>query len=437
MLSVSIITNCRRTVLFGLIFLICNKVSSQENSPYSRYGLGDVLPSQNISNRAMGGVVAAYADIQTINFVNPASYSRLRVTTFDVGLDYTSHTLKSLDPVNKFNSSNLTPAYLQIGVPLSKKGHWGMNFGLRPITRISYKLDKSTRLPNIDSVTYLYEGSGGSYEVYAGTGIGTKHFSLGINVGYQFGNKDYSTKVIFQNDTLLYYKSKSSDSTSFGGVFVHGGLQYQGKIGKKTWLKLGAYGQLKNQMNAKRNISRETYQTDPASGDKQIDSVYSLRDQSGKVIFPGTIGVGFSIEKEDKWSFGADYSFTKWSDYRYYGEEDEVRDTWQLRVGGQIIPNIKSKSYWSSVSYRIGFYTGPEYVQIDQKLPKYGFTFGVGLPIRKYGAYSLYNNQFTIINTAFEVGARGDKNSPVKENFFKISLGLTLSDLWFIKPKYN
>ena len=47
-----------------------------ENSPYSRYGLGDVLPSQNIMSRGIGGVSAAYADVISVNFQNPASYAK-------------------------------------------------------------------------------------------------------------------------------------------------------------------------------------------------------------------------------------------------------------------------------------------------------------------------------------------------------------------------
>ena len=43
-----------------------------ENSPYSRYGLGDQLPAMNLLNRAIGGITAAYNDPITVNFVNLA-----------------------------------------------------------------------------------------------------------------------------------------------------------------------------------------------------------------------------------------------------------------------------------------------------------------------------------------------------------------------------
>ena len=53
---------------------------SQENSPYSRYGIGNLVPSGNIVNRAMGGISAGYSDPgnnitpANINFINPCPF---------------------------------------------------------------------------------------------------------------------------------------------------------------------------------------------------------------------------------------------------------------------------------------------------------------------------------------------------------------------------
>jgi len=59
----------------SFFILSASKIFSQDNSPYSRYGLGDIVPNTNIVNRAMGGISAAYSDPLTVNFNNPASYS--------------------------------------------------------------------------------------------------------------------------------------------------------------------------------------------------------------------------------------------------------------------------------------------------------------------------------------------------------------------------
>ena len=52
---------------------------AQENSPYSRYGIGNLVPPGNISNRGMGGISAGVSDATTINTVNPASYGNLSI----------------------------------------------------------------------------------------------------------------------------------------------------------------------------------------------------------------------------------------------------------------------------------------------------------------------------------------------------------------------
>jgi hypothetical protein len=59
-------------VLFSSVF---TPVFSQDNSPYSRYGIGDLTPTSNVIGRSMGGISAGYTDVIAINFNNPASYS--------------------------------------------------------------------------------------------------------------------------------------------------------------------------------------------------------------------------------------------------------------------------------------------------------------------------------------------------------------------------
>src|ERR1700712_3743812 len=143
------------SLLFLLVPLI---VFSQENSPYSRYGIGNLVPTGNILNRGMGGISAGFADAATVNFTNPASYSNLIYTTLDIAAEADSRTLKSKDPVGKFTSNNALISYIQIGIPLLygnkkalRKGvSWGINFGLRPVSKINYKITTNSRLTNID-----------------------------------------------------------------------------------------------------------------------------------------------------------------------------------------------------------------------------------------------------------------------------------------------
>ena len=72
--------------------------SAQENSPYSRYGLGDLTPNHNIFTRGMGGISAGIADYNSINFTNPASLRLINNTIFDVGVEINYRDFKKYKP---------------------------------------------------------------------------------------------------------------------------------------------------------------------------------------------------------------------------------------------------------------------------------------------------------------------------------------------------
>lgn len=462
---------CFTLTLLVLFFAALNPVFSQDNSPYSRYGVGDLVPNTNILNRGMGGISAAYSDFLSINFSNPASYASFQSIVeakskkiasgraiLDVGVNFESRTLQESSPVKKFNAGNALFSYINIGVPL--KPNWGMSFGLRPISRISYKIfntqmlkDPQTGQP-IDSALTRYEGDGGSYLASLGTGFALfskkkaygmeEKLSAGLNAGYLFGKKDYSSKRSLINDTVIYYQGNFQNRTTFGNLWLNAGLQYQVPIdtAKRITLALGAYGNWSQKLDANQDILRETYSYDFNLGDVRLDSVSDIRDVKGKIIMPSSFTVGFIIQKpvimekdrrESGWLIGADFSIQNWSKYRFYGQTDSLRNKWELRVGGQYTPFPK-RNYFSNVTYRAGFFMGPDYIQVGKKLPQIGGSFGLGLPI---AVSRQAPNQFTIINLAFEYGRRGNNGNLVRESMFRLSLGLSFSDIWFGKRKYD
>src|SRR5438128_1542849 len=125
MLSVKSTTNktkrlhCFSLTVLGSFLLSITPAFSQDNSPYSRYGIGDLVPNTSITNRGMGGVSAAYSDLFSINFNNPASYYNFQAdvqakskkiadgrTVFDVGMNFESRKLQQSNPDKKFTAGN-------------------------------------------------------------------------------------------------------------------------------------------------------------------------------------------------------------------------------------------------------------------------------------------------------------------------------------------
>ena len=395
---------------------------AQENSPYSRYGIGNIFQSSNIVSRGMGGISGAFtegryvkvngelkqiANSPSINFNNPATYAYSALTfdptkyqapvLFDVGTEYQNRTLKSNNPVSKYSTNNLIFSYVQIGVPLTTKKMakkdmaLGLNFGLRPVTRINYKIEKFGRLSGIDSLQTIYEGNGGLNEAYTGLGLKIKNFSIGFNTGYLFGNKDYSTRLIFINDTVSYHASNSATKTYLGGLFFNAGILYT-KYFKKgndySALRIGAYGNLSQSYNASQDVVRETFVYNSTTGNPdRVDSVYESVGQKGKVQLPATYGVGITYENKH-WIIGADFEATNWSTYRFYGATDAVKNNWTAKAGVQYFPAAdNSRKYLNFVKYRAGFYFGPDYINVDSNLPQYGITLGGGFPLKLKGAF--------------------------------------------------
>lgn len=446
---------------------------AQDNSPYSRYGLGDVMPSANTTTRGMGGISAGYADILSINFSNPASYSQFQTfleqrskkvssgrVILDAGLNFSNRTLIAPNTPNRFTSSDILFSYLQVGLPIRK--NWGLSFGLRPVHRISYLINRYERLKDpvtglpIDSSITQLRGSGGSYLPSIGTGFGfklaekktntreaTNTISFGLNAGYMFGSRENTRLRSLINDSVLYYSSDHTTNSSFGDIFFNSGIQYQIEMNNlvnknKTFVRLGASGNWQQNLKGSQDSLVQTFTRGSAGEELQIDSVYQHDNVKGEIIYPASYKFGFVVQRINAnlsgWLFGADYSINNWDNYRFFGNHDSVGTNWQINVGGQFNPRPRS-SYFSRVVYRFGFNAGPDYIKLKKELPQFGVSFGMGLPIGGYNRLSRY--EYSMLNLGFEYGKRGNNDNLLKENLFRISIGLNFTDLWFVKKKYD
>jgi hypothetical protein len=438
---------------FGVLLALSSLsvASAQGNSPYSRFGLGDLLPNSNISTRGMGGISAGYADALSVNFSNPASYSGFQVikeprtnkmafgrVVLDAGVNFESKTLAT-NTAQKFTNSDAYFSYVQVGLPL--RNRWGLTFGIRPVSRISYKIQRNERLKDpvsgnqLDSAVTQFSGSGGGFLPTIGTGFGIgKHLSVGVNVGYFFGRREINTTRSLINDTVLYYSAEHETDYSFSKLFFNAGLQYRIDLKDNKYIRLGAAGNWKQKLNAKQDILRQTYTVDAGGGSVQIDSVFQQNDVKGEIIYPLSYTVGFVVGSDVKrWIMGLDFTQSQWSDYRTFGQKDSLQDSWKIQAGGQYSPKPGS-SYFSNVVYRAGLSYGRDYLKIGNSLPAFSASFGMALPIR---ISRMAPNQINAVNIALEYVRRGNKENVLRDNVYRLSLGFNFTDLWFGKRKYD
>ena len=448
-----------------LVVLVCYLTpgKAQNNSPFSRYGLGnEVMNGQNAASQGMGGFSTAFNSSmngsygQSVNINNPASYGQLFMTTFDIAMSLNQTTLIRTNPAGREKTNYLVPNYLAIGVPINKERKIGLAFGLKPLTSIHYSVNELVNINPKDTLLNNYKGDGGLNQLFIGFAKSWKYMSIGLNTGYNFGRKDIETlkTILYNPDSTYYYQSKSSTKTSFGGAFLKLGVQgefpiytidYPATKEKTEYaISYGATYTLDQTLKARQDVTR-AIGTYTANTETPLDTALSTTNNRGNITLPSFIAAGFAIHKKqivargtyDQWVFGLEMNQSAWKDaYTFYGKRDPLSNAYMIRGGVQYNPDPYAfENYWSTVIYRAGFFTGKDYVNIDNNgLKVTGFTLGMGLPIRKYRSYDY---QFTILNVALQLGQRGSSINNFKESFLQFTVGYSLSDVWFNKRKYD
>ena len=422
-------------------------IQPKNNSPYSRFGLGDLLSQPFASSAGMGGLSAGYQDAFHLNFLNPASLAYLQATAFEIGINAKYTNLSGEGNSTNIWSGNLN--YLSLGFPIKNPINkildrdqtpfgWGMNLALLPYSLVGYNIETVTTSPEIGQVTNKLKGTGGTYRLMWGNGVRYGNVAVGATLGYHFGKLTNSRNVEFDSLSIAYI-TELLDETSVSGLIWNVGAQYtldfkktndEGeKVSSGNKIIFGVYG---NSLSSFKTNTSQFYHRDHFDYG-QIDTVINEIDiiQNGKLPSEWTFGLVY--ERLNKLRLGFDYTTSLWSQYENEARPESLMDSYRIAFGGEFIPDVISyNNYFRRVRYRFGaFYnTDPRTVSGEQ-LSGFGITFGAGLPI------ILPRQQTSFVNLAFEVGQFGLEEA-LRETYFKMTLGFTLNDnTWFFKRKFN
>jgi long-subunit fatty acid transport protein len=408
--------------------------STKENSPYSRYGIGDLSNQRAAGLRGMGGIATAYNDVFSVNSYNPATYSFLKVTTLDFAFEGRSRSIY-MDNVST-SSGTATLSYLTIGIPMGK--YAGMSVGITPMSNIYYNANDTLEIDGIGKSILNYNGSGSLQYAYLGLSGQYKGFSIGFNAGYVFGSTRYTT-TLENVDVTPVRNSEFSRYNSVGGLYWKGGLLYKAKLKKDQYINIGAAVTLSQKLNVERDVYDIGFQYVSTSAGLEVirDTVQSTKQvgAKGKLQLPAEYSFGVHYGREFRWNFGADFVYTDWKKFDNFGDRTGVGNTaWRLAAGGEITPNPEAqKKFFSLTTYRLGVYYGKDYIELDNTNITYvGGTVGASFPLKR--SYT----QFGRLHTALDIGQRGTiQNNLAREFFVKFTLGLSLNDIWFTKRKYD
>ncbi|WP_196885978.1 hypothetical protein [Aureivirga sp. CE67] len=424
----------RILVLITILFSLKGVAQKNSSSPYSYFGIGQGQSSATVEQLSMGGVGVSYGDAYHVNLINPALASKLRLTTYTVGLNTRALNVES-ESGGKQKARSTSFSYLAMGIPVGEKG--GFVFGLDPRTTVGYDLTSIMRDGDDISEINYFKGEGGTNRVFANFGYEVfKGLSLGVEGSYIFGK--------IENDVIkqvngVQYATKYGTSYNVKGTSLKLGGFYQYNLKNKMQLNFGATTTFESKLNT--NGNEQFYSLLYIDGVEYPNEFLFDRTIEGSYTTPMRNDFGFGIGIENKWFVGVDYSMRSALDLSgdaFPAQNIQYKDYSKIAVGGFYLPKQNSiSSYWQRVIYRVGFkYEKPgfavrptgslsDFTEIDD----FGISFGLGLPLGK---------KLSNLNLGFEFGRRGDnKDGLIQENYFNFRVGLSLNDKWFNKHKID
>ncbi|MCL2727176.1 MAG: hypothetical protein FWD56_02185 [Bacteroidales bacterium] len=427
----------------SLLFLGGPLLSQTTNSlgtftPYSLFGVGDIVRAGSPVNIAMGGIGQSLRDHRYINFVNPASSTARDPLSFmlDFGVEsnnlyHTSSSAKSA--YNTFNMSHIVFSF-----PLLENA--AMMGGFMPYSHVGYKFEEKEQDPvfvgEVGDVAYLRYGEGSVNQLFLGAAYAiNKNFSVGVQGIYYFGTINRNSDVRF-NSSSLHNSIRTNYHTvmeSFTGKF---GLQYEGKASGRSVVSAGASLMLSS--NLKGSLTQLAATSLEGVG---IDTVVLSVRSGTHLSIPTELAVGVSFSRKyfsesnlNKWMIGFDYTRQDWSNANFaltpgVDFSPTVKNSYML--GFELTPDILNyNSAYKRWTYRGGIYYEQSYVRLNgQQVSSAGLTLGVALPVFRWS---------NAVNFTVDMGQRGSvSNQLIRERYVIFQASFSLYDIWFRKMKYE
>lgn len=240
---------------------------------------------------------------------------------------------------------------------------------------------------------------------------------------------NHEARVLFP-DSANAMNIKEIFYVSMNDLYFNFGAQYKIKLKNDVALNLGVVYSPTLSMSAKTDIFAATFLINSAGVEAPRDTLALAKGYKGRIVIPMMIGGGFSFAKTDKWTLGVDYKWQNWEKFTAFNIGDSLVNSWQVNIGGEIIPNTDNYgNYLARVHYRLGFAYGKTYLHLrGQDLNEYGISFGIGLPLR---------GMRTMLNLGAQYGVRGTTAEHlIQESYFKLVVGFSIYERWFVKRKY-
>ncbi len=432
-------------MVIGLLMILPGLSKAQvsnTSSPYSFSGVGQLNYQGFAAQRAAGYIGRTTRDKGTFSFTNPASYSALEFADMEFSASYNS-VVQSSELQNR-TYTNGTFDYIALGLPVIE-GKLGLTIGLVPYSNAGYLLSEDV-VEDSNNIEYIYEGAGAINRIYVGAGMEVlKGLSVGVNVGYDFGNIRRSKDKRYENTSDIF-SFQDINETKYRGVGIDGGVQYsvQGNGGLTT--VFGASASFGRNLNAENHQIFRTYNS---LGNFIVDTLIDITYAKQALKIPLGYGLALQTGKSEKWGFGFEYAAQEWSTFEDISGIIGFNDMSSYSAGGffqWLSPTIdratlgKLEGFVKTLRISAGVRYEKGYMQFnDQEIEEFGISFGLGIPmLKKITLASGKVPVVSMLNLTAEWIQRGTTdNELIQEDLIRISVGLNFNDKWFIKRKFQ
>ncbi|KAA6333734.1 hypothetical protein EZS27_017883 [termite gut metagenome] len=399
-----------------LFTLLPGAITAQNNtnSPYTRYGYGQLSDQLSGKSKAMGGIAYGLRDSYHINPSNPASYTAVDSLTFLFEAGLTLQNTNFSDGTTKLNAKNSSFDYVTMQFRLHRK--LAMTLGLLPFSNVGYNLNQVTTENSVAN-TITFSGEGGTHQLFAGLGFKLlKNLSIGANLSYFWGDITRTTSEYFSSGAAYSYEEITNVSIS--DLKTDFGLQYTHKFGKKNALIAGMV------FSPKRKLNNDTYVM-------VTTSASSVKDTVADFGIPLSIGGGLTYVYDDRLTVGVDYRLEKWSEVSYMNDANAFCNRSVVALGAEYLPGYTGRNYFSLVKYRLGAYYSLPYYNIRgiRAAKEYGITGGFALPLPRARSLLSVSVQYIKVN--------GQSINTLDENYLRLNIGLTFNERWFFKRRVD
>lgn len=414
------------------------------NSPYGRYGLGVLAHPGVGASESMGGISYGLRRSQHVNPGNPASYSKIDTLTFIFDMGVSMQNAIFSDGTNRQNQYNGSLEYIAMQFPLFK--NFGGSFGLLPFSKVGYSFGRPRSTTDL-VYQESFNGAGGLSQAYAGLAYTpVKYVSIGVNLGYIFGNIEH-------NRMLPYLEGSSLPRYSTTKYYMRAlkydlGAQFTYPFSKEESLTLGVV--YTPGIKTKSDITlfdRNVSSSSPSSTAEVIKSD-TLRNQSFAIA--PSFGTGLTYTNKNLIA-GIDGTYQLWKKSDYPStldnmtQDNRFNNYYRINGGVEYVIDPYNRNFFKRMRIRAGASYGNSYTNVQVSNPttgahlgvsgykEYGVTFGLGLPFRDN-----FNGRISMLNIGLSyTRLQPNQSFMVKEDMLKVSLSMNINEFWFFKRQFD